>query len=183
MDDARRLRKNKLARIRYAADPVLAEKRRARVRAYRLEHLDEIREAGRIWARENRKAHPERGRAWDAANREKRRESSRLRRLNSPEKVRAWRVANPDKRRDQKHRRRALMQNVQAERLTKKQRLTLYSTRTCYLCGKDFQPGDRTSVDHIIPLAGGGPHVFDNLALTHFSCNSRKGAKSFSHSC
>jgi 5-methylcytosine-specific restriction endonuclease McrA len=33
------------------------------------------------------------------------------------------------------------------------------------------------SFDHVIPLAKGGPHSMDNVKLSHFGCNSRKGAR------
>lgn len=36
---------------------------------------------------------------------------------------------------------------------------------------------DIASIDHIIPLAKGGKHSYDNVQLAHFTCNSRKGAR------
>lgn len=30
------------------------------------------------------------------------------------------------------------------------------------------------TLDHIIPLAGGGTHAYANVQLAHFLCNSRK---------
>lgn len=46
---------------------------------------------------------------------------------------------------------------------------------TCYLCGKVI-PDKDIHIDHIIPLARGGSHTVDNLAVTCSQCNIRKGA-------
>lgn len=54
----------------------------------------------------------------------------------------------------------------------------------CGLCGKRVLMrkwkayGDRPTLDHIVPLALGGLHVFDNCQLAHFRCNSRKRERS-----
>lgn len=54
---------------------------------------------------------------------------------------------------------------------------------TCQLCGN---PVDRTlafphrmsaSLDHRRPIAQGGTHTRDNVQLSHFWCNTRKGVK------
>lgn len=42
----------------------------------------------------------------------------------------------------------------------------------CHICGL---PGSDT-LDHLTPLAAGGPNVSDNWAPAHRSCNSSKGA-------
>ena len=46
------------------------------------------------------------------------------------------------------------------------------------ICGICHEPvgEDVFSVDHIVPLSKGGPHLLDNLQPAHLSCNSRKGA-------
>lgn len=61
---------------------------------------------------------------------------------------------------------------------------------TCYLCGGrcnyedytvidgNFIAGDwYPSIDHVIPLAKGGKHSWDNVMLAHRLCNSRKSDK------
>lgn len=46
----------------------------------------------------------------------------------------------------------------------------------CHLCGQ-LAPAKSWHLDHIIPLAAGGPHSMDNVAVSHATCNIRKGAK------
>jgi 5-methylcytosine-specific restriction endonuclease McrA len=55
--------------------------------------------------------------------------------------------------------------------------------RMCHICGEavdmslpKYHPMSR-SFDHVIPLSKGGPHSMDNVKLSHFGCNSRKGAR------
>lgn len=57
---------------------------------------------------------------------------------------------------------------------------------TCAICGKPCDPNDRSwskysgplspSIDHIIPMAKGGGHVWGNVQVAHIICNSKKGA-------
>jgi 5-methylcytosine-specific restriction endonuclease McrA len=44
----------------------------------------------------------------------------------------------------------------------------------CCLCDEDIAEGEAWTVDHLIPLALGGPHTLDNLAAVHRRCNARK---------
>jgi 5-methylcytosine-specific restriction endonuclease McrA len=46
----------------------------------------------------------------------------------------------------------------------------------CHIC-KGRVPSDEIHIDHIIPLALGGSHTADNLAVAHARCNMRKGAR------
>lgn len=57
--------------------------------------------------------------------------------------------------------------------------------RSGWVCGICGQPVDQgigfpdlmsASPDHIIPLAAGGTHTWDNVQLAHLICNSHKGA-------
>jgi 5-methylcytosine-specific restriction endonuclease McrA len=46
----------------------------------------------------------------------------------------------------------------------------------CFICLKDTTPDDRT-IDHMIPLAHGGPNNVHNYALAHKRCNADAGNK------
>jgi 5-methylcytosine-specific restriction endonuclease McrA len=46
----------------------------------------------------------------------------------------------------------------------------------CYLCTEPVTQR-AAHFDHVIPLSRGGTHTFDNIKVTHPSCNVRKGAK------
>lgn len=61
----------------------------------------------------------------------------------------------------------------------------------CYICGLPIDWNDYTtlgkkkkigskypSIDHVIPISKGGTHTWDNVKLTHISCNCRKKNKS-----
>lgn len=52
---------------------------------------------------------------------------------------------------------------------------------TCWLCHNPIAKDEAAphplspTVDHVIPLAKGGPHTRDNLRCAHFICNARRG--------
>ena len=79
------------------------------------------------------------------------------------------------------HRKRARRYNVDYEPI---QPLYIYERDnwTCHLCGKKtkkfysrtgYDPMGPT-LDHIIPMSKGGPHIKSNVALAHHICNTRK---------
>lgn len=41
----------------------------------------------------------------------------------------------------------------------------------CHWCKRPFTESDPATLEHIFPLADGGPHVLENCALAHMSCN------------
>lgn len=45
----------------------------------------------------------------------------------------------------------------------------------CHICGKKVAC-TAMSLDHLIPLFHGGAHTYENVALAHNRCNSRRGA-------
>lgn len=49
----------------------------------------------------------------------------------------------------------------------------------CHICGGKIDPDspdrlDRPSLDHIVPIAGGGTHTMDNVRAAHLRCNIQK---------
>ena len=46
----------------------------------------------------------------------------------------------------------------------------------CGLCGGDVPP-DKYEIDHVLSLLGGGEHSYENVQLSHVSCNRRKAAE------
>ena len=54
----------------------------------------------------------------------------------------------------------------------------------CHLCGESVKHAAGTAhepegatVDHLTPIALGGSHTWDNVALAHRRCNISRGAK------
>lgn len=93
---------------------------------------------------------------------------------------RRWRKANPEKARANDARKRARKARVPNE-VVEPVRVFARDGWICQICG---QPVDRSvgfphpaspSVDHIVPLSRGGPHVYANVQTSHLRCNLRKG--------
>jgi 5-methylcytosine-specific restriction endonuclease McrA len=149
----------------YAAN---REYNQARGRKWRKANPDRVRES----KRRDERAHPERVRAAAARFREANRE--RLR-----EYFREWRRRNPERARaitnDGNHRRRARLRGVPEEAID---RFVIYERDggICWLCDLPVERGC-FELDHIIPIAGGGSHTTDNVAVAHGSCNRAKGTK------
>jgi 5-methylcytosine-specific restriction endonuclease McrA len=53
--------------------------------------------------------------------------------------------------------------------------LMLDSNGLCGICGEMLV--EPLELDHIIPIAKGGPHTQDNLQFTHALCNRRKNSR------
>lgn len=71
-------------------------------------------------------------------------------------------------------RRRARLAGVLSERIDTAV-LRARSDGRCGICG-ELLIGP-VEVDHVIPIAQGGTHTYDNVQLTHPICNRRKGAQ------
>jgi 5-methylcytosine-specific restriction endonuclease McrA len=87
---------------------------------------------------------------------------------------RAWRKANPDKRRETEHRQRARRALAFVVPFTDEQlqaKMAYWGNR-CWMCH-----GEATSIDHVKPIAKGGPHALANLRPACHSCNASKSAK------
>lgn len=47
----------------------------------------------------------------------------------------------------------------------------------CHLCQGDIESRDDLNMDHVVPLARGGSHTYDNIRPAHSWCNQRKHTK------
>lgn len=93
--------------------------------------------------------------------------------------VRAWQKAHPERMRE-------LSRKVTAKRRARKMSLPYEDVDprvvferdagVCGICGKEVQSDD-WHLDHIIPLAAGGSHLYGNVQVSHPLCNLRKGAR------
>ena len=56
-------------------------------------------------------------------------------------------------------------------------RLAIYDRENgrCHICGRKVSKSKFT-IDHLVPIAWGGPHTSDNVRIAHGKCNSRMGA-------
>jgi 5-methylcytosine-specific restriction endonuclease McrA len=55
------------------------------------------------------------------------------------------------------------------------ERLAERDAWTCHICKGDVTR-ETWSIDHLHALAYGGTHTWENVALAHHACNSRRGA-------
>lgn len=88
--------------------------------------------------------------------------------------------AYKDQRRQRKQARRARLRAVKYESV-KSSEIYERDGWVCGICREPVDPDVRwpdlscASLDHVVPLAKGGPHTVDNVQLAHFMCNSLKG--------
>lgn len=50
----------------------------------------------------------------------------------------------------------------------------LRTNGVCWYCGCELQGNNRTHIDHMLPIAQGGPDVLENLAPSCSTCNQEK---------
>lgn len=169
----RELEKN--ARWRKANPELAKELSRAWYEANR----DRANATTRAWREANSERHQATREAWVAANPDYYAEWNERNRESRRETFRKYRQNNPEKNAEATRRRRARERGTTVGPVD----LDALWTGECSLCGNEIDEELRwpdplsKSVDHIIPLARGGSHTQDNLALAHLICNMRKGAR------
>ena len=153
--------------------------------------------------RQRRKNNPEYDRQWRKNNLDKRRETVRKFKLKNPDKVYAWKRQwiknnldkyretarkayhrNPGAAIEKVQRRRSLKKGVTVERLPNGYQQVLLLAQK-FLCAGPHCRADISwdgkrkgyDIDHIVPLAKGGPHKLENLQLLCPPCNMSKGKK------
>ena len=151
------------------------EMKRACAQRYRERHRAELAAKARDYYRRNSdkvkayvarwcEANPEKVKATQARQRERNRDRIR-------ERNRLWAKAHPESVCETQRRRRARLRTTKIEGFTHTQleaRLSMYGGR-CWICGR---PAD--CVDHVKPIAKGGPHILANLRPICTTCNCRK---------
>jgi 5-methylcytosine-specific restriction endonuclease McrA len=159
------------------------EEARAASARYRAAHPEEIKAASARW----QKAHPERVKAenarYYAAHPEQKAAHARWRKAHT-EEIKAygalWRKAHPEQNAVRKSTRQArklgngvgdsVLMAAFRRRVAKALRIK------CYWC-REWIPKGHRHVDHITPLAKGGPDAELNLCCSCDLCNLSKGAK------
>ena len=123
---------------------------------------------------------------WRINHLEEAKKYDRQRYINNPEKekerTRQWQINNPVKCNSRNSKRRAKIRNSTTEYVDL---LQLYKNHkwVCGICGlkidKKLKYPNSMSVshDHIIPIAKGGGHIYDNIQPAHLVCNERKHIK------
>lgn len=89
--------------------------------------------------------------------------------------VRQWMKDNPYKVLDIQRKRRAVKIGVDADDISR-QLVFERDEGICGICNEVVDPDD-WHLDHIVPLAKGGPHIYENVQVSHPSCNLHKSAK------
>lgn len=79
------------------------------------------------------------------------------------------------KKRDIQARRRAAKRGVHHERVDRAV-IIQRDNRTCHICGRTELQDSEIHLDHVIPLAHGGPHTAENLKVACAPCNWSKGS-------
>lgn len=174
-------------KARYASDPAFRQHELQRSLASYHSHAAHAQKRERAW----RTAHPEAGRV-----------RSKRWRTRHPDKVRAMKRAayhrrcllDPAYRNKQRTRlrlnasrsrqsrneaaRRRRARVAGAALIEKIQRQLIFARDRwiCQLCFARVTPDDAT-IDHVIPVAEGGNHTYQNLVTAHLTCNQRKGAR------
>jgi 5-methylcytosine-specific restriction endonuclease McrA len=100
--------------------------------------------------------------------------------------TRAWAARNPEKTKEYSRRitakRKALKLLNEHEKYTEKEILDLHGF-VCHICRLPIDPfipryrSEGLHLDHIIPLAKGGPDIIANIKPAHAACNIKKKDK------
>jgi 5-methylcytosine-specific restriction endonuclease McrA len=162
-------------KLRYATDAAFRDRAIARATARRAEKPEETRAA-------TLRAYYKRAEYYKRENRAWRRSHKDVMRAHAA----AWVAANPQRRRDVSrnyaHRRRALMRAAMVRLVTVDEvvaRCEVFGG-ACAYCRRSFSSALPMTIDHVIPISRGGPHILSNLRPACAPCNSSKNARKLS---
>lgn len=74
-----------------------------------------------------------------------------------------------------KHHRKGVVRQSRRETIYKMTAKRNAGTVPCFVCGNHVKRQHAT-LEHIIPLSKGGTDDMENLAISHNTCNNRRGA-------
>ena len=134
---------------KYLQSPEGRATRRANQDAYNEANIELVREWKTAWRKRNPNYHGD----WEAANREL---------------ARAYKRKAEGKRRARK--KQAFVEDVCPKQVFERDK------GICGICGSPVDPSD-WHLDHIVPLALGGPHSEANVQVSHPRCNLSKGSR------
>lgn len=138
------------------------ERLNAQRRAYREANLERERERARQWHLDHPGVNVANTREWRARNIDRVRDRNRQ-----------WYAANKDWSAASSAKRRALERATAVEPVDYAAILAEHGM-VCHLCGAAIESRADLHMDHVIPLARGGPHVAENIRPSHRWCNQRK---------
>lgn len=147
---------------KYRADN--AYRIRTREKLYRATNRKQV----LVWSKNFRIRHREKVAAWNVAYHL--RNAAAIR-----NKVLRWQRENPDKCRVRNQNRRARQTEGKLSNGIVQKLFSLQRGK-CPCCGKPL--GNNFHLDHIVPLAKGGPNIDSNVQLLRKQCNHQKSAKS-----
>lgn len=164
-------------------DPEYRRKARERAAAWLKKHPDLAKANSRTRAKQWRDENPEEARRRVRASSKKhaaaRKARNRARYLANKERLaekqREYHRKHPEKLSVAKGRRRARMAQAPGSGVSAsawRARMNEFGGKCAYCLG------DATTMDHVVPLAGGGSHDIENVVPACKTCNSRKGSKS-----
>lgn len=163
----------------WVSDPANAQLHRERSREDYRKHREARKAASRRWHSANK----DRVKVQREANRDKLRAQQALRSRRwferNREKVsaaeRAYNSRNPVAKRERVRRRRARLRGATVERVDYQKIIERFGM-CCHICGHVIERSD-LEFDHVIPLAAGGAHSYENVRPSHARCNRSKGAR------
>jgi 5-methylcytosine-specific restriction endonuclease McrA len=138
--------------------------------------------------REARANDPEKHRAWARTDyaRHRERYQSYATKYDRNAMIRDWKRRHPELQGEYSRQRQARKLETMAEWID----TMVVAERDHWMCGLcnlaidpalEYPDPMYRSIDHIVPLARGGTHTYDNVQLTHLICNVRKGATTPEH--
>lgn len=160
---------------RYASDAAFRERAKVRAATRRAEKPEATRAS-------TLRAYYKRAEYYKSENREWRRSHKDVMRAHAA----AWVAANPQRRRavsrNYAHRRRALMRSAMVRLVTVDEVMARCEVfgGACAYCRRSFSSTLPMTIDHVIPISRGGPHILSNLRPACAPCNSSKNARKLS---